>query len=169
MSPKTRATLATLLFTLAGTSSFFGKQVWETPLGILLAVIFALLVMHTFFSVRFFSALVKSDSIQQVIDAILVALYLFLAFSMDDATTFFFVGFGLFSIATLKYIFLLKHVLYQKPLWRKIWIDLVGAVAWGMAFAGALLGFAGESAWALAIAFFLANAYLLLINPMYRL
>ena len=169
MSPTHRALLTTLLFTCAGVFSFFVQHVWEEPLGILLVVLYGLLVIHTFFSVRFFSALFKLDATQQVIDAILVALYLFLAFSMRDAVIFFLIGFGLFSIATLKYVLLLPHGLHRDALWRKIWIDLAGAAAWGAGAGGVWLGYGEESTFVLVVSFGIANIYLLIMRPVYRL
>jgi len=168
MSPSARAFLATIIFAVAGISSFFTSRIWLESVGVLLAVIYALLVINTFFSIRFFSSLLPSDLLQKIIDTILVAFYLSLTFSMNDEVRFFLLASGLFLLASVKYVLLLKHTSYTKILWRKIRIDLVGAVSCAAALVGTLLGYSLESAWIFVIGFGILSVYLLLTDPAYH-
>lgn len=168
MSPDIRASLATIIITLAGVYGFILDGVWQSDVGVPLAVFYFLLVVNTFFSVRFFSSLIALDAGQHIIDAILLVFYVLIAFSMDNGIAFFFFTLCLFLIASLKYILLLKHAVHAKILWRKIRINLTGAAGCGIAMSGVLLGHPLESAWTMAVAFGIANVYLLLIKPMYH-
>ncbi|MBI2612939.1 hypothetical protein HYW59_03985 [Candidatus Kaiserbacteria bacterium] len=169
MSSTLRAGLATIIFAIAGLASFYFEQIWWEPTGIPLAVFYALLILNTFFSVRFFSSLLPADLLQKVIDTVLLAFYLLLAFSMNDEVRFFLIALGLFLVASVKYVFLLKHTSYEKILRRKIRVNLVGAAACGAAWGGVVLGYPLESVWMAVVAFAIANIHLLLIRPIYVL
>lgn len=168
MSPTTRASLAASFFTLLGIISFFFGGIWRSDVGLPLAIFYFLLVANTFFSIRFFSSLITLDTGQHIIDAILLVFYVLIALSMDNGVAFFFSATCLFLIASLKYVLLLKHATHAKILWRKIRINLIGAAACTLTLGGILLGHPLASVWAMAIAFGVANVYLLLIKPMYH-
>src|SRR3989344_415830 len=128
INPAAKSVLATSAFSLAGIISVLFYSV-VSPFLLPHSIIYALLVLNTYFSIRFWSALQPQDSRQFLIDAILVLAYLALAFSMGEP--------AYFAFAAL-------------PL-------------------GLFLGYALEATWIFAIGFALANVYLLLIKPMYRL
>lgn len=169
MSPIHRASLAAVIFAIAGVANFISGHVWQEPVGIALFAFYALLILNTFFSIRFFSSLVPSDDTQKIVDSILFLVYIALAFSMDNEIVFLIIVTSLFLVASLKYVLLLKHTAYRKVLSRKIRLNLIGATACGAAIVGSLLGHTLESAWVLSVVFGLANVYLLFIRPMYRL
>lgn len=169
MFPQIRARLATTLFILAGVSSFFAGEIWQPHIEAPLAVFYVLLVVNTFFSIRFFSHLFGFDVKQEIIDAVLFGLYLLLAYSMRDTAAFFFSALLLFVVAILKYVLLLEHGIHLDILRRKIRINILGACACCAALYGIFLGHPLESAWVIALVFGVANVYLLAIRPMYRL
>jgi fatty acid desaturase len=55
-----------------------------------------------------------------------------------------------------------------RTLWRKMAIDSLGGLLCLVALIGALSGYEIESTWALALVFLVANVFLLLVQPMYR-
>lgn len=167
-NPTIKAWVATLAFSLAGiTSLFFAAPIssYLLPHGIFYAV----LVINTFLSIRFFSALAPENHSQMAIDIVLVLLYLALAFSIGRPLTFAFFALCLFIAASSKYPLLLLVILQTDVLKRKILIDLMGTAACAAILAATILGYAFEAAWAAAIGFTFANVYLLRVKPMYRL
>lgn len=167
-NPTAKAVLATTVFSLAGiVSALFYSVV--SPFLLPHFIIYALLVINTYFSIRFWAALQPNDIRQFLIDAVLVVAYLALAFSMGEPTYFAFAAFTLFALATFKYVLMRGRTLYEAIVEHKTGIDTLGALACAALIAGVLLGFELEATWLFAIGFALANIYLLLINPMYRL
>ncbi len=167
-NPAAKAWMATAAFALFGiASALFFSLVTEFLLPH--SIFYALLVLNTFFSVRFFSGILVPSSRQFVVDAALVILYAALAYSLGNPAGFPLAATALFGFASLKYIIELGSNPYTAVLKRKITIDLLGAAFCAAIFVGALFGYPLESAWAFATIFALANVYLLLIRPMYRL
>lgn len=167
-NPTAKSVLATAVFSLAGiVSALFYSVV--SPFLLPHVVIYALLVLNTYFSIRFWSALQPQDSRQFFIDAVLVVAYLALAFSIGEPTYFAFAAFALFSLATFKYVLMRGRTSYEAVVERKTGIDALGALACAVLIIGMLLGYALEATWLFAIGFTLANVYLLLIKPMYRM
>src|SRR3990172_11302373 len=96
-NPTVKTWTATIAFSLAGTiSALFYSTV--SPFLLPHFIIYAVLVVNTYFSIRFWSALQPQDSRQFLIDAILVLAYLALAFSIGEPTYFAFAAFALFSL-----------------------------------------------------------------------
>ena len=167
-NPTVKTWTATIAFSLAGTiSALFYSTV--SPFLLPHFIIYAVLVVNTYFSIRFWSALQPQDSRQLLIDAVLVAAYLTLAFSMGEPTHFPLALAALFVLATFKYVLMRGRILYEAVVERKIRIDALGALACAVLIVGAFLGYAFEAAWLFALGFALANVYLLFIRPMYRL
>ena len=167
-NPTVKTWTATIAFSLAGTiSALFYSTV--SPFLLPHFIIYAVLVVNTYFSIRFWSGLQPKDSRQLLIDAVLVAAYLALAFSMGEPTYFPLALAALFVLATFKYVLMRGHTPYEPVVERKIRIDALGALACAVLIGGAFLGYAFEAAWLFALGFALANVYLLLIKPMYRL
>lgn len=168
ITPAAKSVLATTAFSLAGiVSALFYSVV--SPFLLPHFIIYALLVFNTYFSIRFWSALQPADIRQTLIDGVLVLAYLALAFSMGEPTYFVFAAFALFALATFKYVLMRGRTPYEAIVERKTGIDALGALACAVLIAGVLLGFALEATWLFAIGFALANVYLLLVKPMYRL
>jgi hypothetical protein len=161
-----RALAATLAFAIAGLLGFvFAPQPWE--LRAPNTVFYAVLVLNTFYSIRFFDALPPQNRDERVIDAVLAVLYLALAAAIGWPVAFAVVATLLFAAATAKYVLLLPVMDRHDILTRKILIDGLGLLMCLAALAGTLLADPLWSAWGAAIVFALANVYLLRIRPMY--
>lgn len=130
-------------------------------------IFFAILLINTVYSVRFFGPMIHRDGWQWAADATLLSIYGLLMWSLGDSVWFSFFVTILFIVATLKYV-LGRHSIPSHVLHRKVIIDLSGALMGSAALGASLLGYANESAWVLAGVFALANMYLLFIRPMYR-
>ena len=167
-NPTAKSIFATSAFSLAGIVSLLFYSV-VSPFLLPHFIIYALLVLNTYFSIRFWSALQPKDSRQLLIDSVLVVTYLALAFSMGEPTYFSFTAFALFALATVKYVLMRGRTSYEAVVERKTGIDALGALACAALTLGLFLGYALEATWLFAIGFTLANVYLLLIKPMYRL
>ena len=167
-NPTAKSVLATGVFSLAGIISALFYSV-VSPFLLPHFIIYALLVFNTYFSIRFWSALQPNDLRQALIDVVLVAAYLALAFSMGEPAYFAFAAFTLFALATFKYVLMRGRTPYEAVVERKTGIDALGALACAALTLGLFLGYALEATWLFAIGFALANVYLLLIKPMYRL
>ena len=167
-NPAVKAWLATVTFSLAGLISLF---FFATVSRYLLphAALYSILVLNTFFSVRFFAGILAVSVRQTVVDGVLVVLYVALAYSLGDASALPLAATCLFAVAAVKYIIELGSNPHTAVLRRKISIDFLGAALCAAALAGTILGYPFESAWALAGIFALANVYLLAVKPMYRL
>lgn len=167
--PTLRALIIVTVFCLAGffgwyTSDEEGK--WAFPF----LIFYGVLTLNSYFSIRFFSTITSpEDTLQRTIDLALVFLYLLLAYVIYEPDYFFPVALLLFIVATGKYVCMTGNIPYPKTLKKKIFIDSMGILLCFFAFMTALLGHPLLAAWVLAVVFAVANIYLLLINPMYRL
>src|SRR3990167_5981304 len=103
MNPAAKSALVASAFSLAGIISALFYSV-VSPFLLPHFIIYAVLVVNTYFSIRFWSALQPQDSRQLLIDAVLVAAYLTLAFSMGEPTYFPLALAALFVLATFKYV-----------------------------------------------------------------
>ena len=167
-NPTVKTWTATIAFSLAGLISvLFYASV--SPVLLPHVIFYAVLVVNTFFSVRFFSHIAPENKSQFAIDTVLVILYLALASSMGYPFTFAFFALCLFIAASSKYPLLLLVISQTNVLKRKILIDLMGTAACAAVLGATVAGYPLEAAWAAAIGFTLGNVYFLLINPMYRL
>lgn len=168
MNSTAKSWLATSAFALAGiTAALFYSAV--SPLLLPHFIIYAVLVVNTFFSIRFWGALQPDDSRQFLADAVLVAAYFALAFSMGQPAYFALAAFGLFVLATFKYMLMRGRTPHGALVEHKIFLDALGALSCAVLIGGTFSGLALESAWLFAAGFSLANVYLLFIRPMYRL
>ncbi len=167
--PMKRALLSTGFFASAGILSFF----FFAPSNLVLwpnTLFYAVIVLNTFFSVRFFARITPHSWTQSVVDGVLVLIYLALALSLGREWAFPFFALCIFVAAPIKYVLMLGKIPHSDLLRRKLLIELLGA---GLCTAALLcavfLGYPLTAAWTLAIIFSLANIYLLAIRPMYRL
>ncbi len=166
--PTTKAAVATLVFSLVGVVSFFAYAVLSSYL-LPHMIFYTVLVINTFFSIRFFSRIAPENTSQVVIDVILIVLYCALALSMGRPMEFAFLALCLFIAASIKYPLLLRVILQTQVLKKKTLIDLIGTMTCAGVLGATILGYAFEAAWVAALGFTLANIYLLFIRPMYRL
>lgn len=163
-----KADSATLAFACAGLWGWLART--PQPADLPLAVFYAVLLVNTRCSIAFFSGIIPRRARgQRSIDLVLALLYVALAGSLHRPIPFAALTCLLFLVATLKYLALLDSVPYRATLIRKIRIDLCGAVMAAAAAAGMMLYRVTDTAWALAFAFALANLYLLVVEPMYRI
>jgi hypothetical protein len=167
MNPRTRAVVASVLFTLAGIWAIFAHGI-SSEFVFPQLLFYVVLTINTFFSVRFYAAFTPVLWFQTFIDGVLVFSYIALAFSIGTALPFSIAALVIFTVAPIKYAHLLKKTPYDATLRRKILIDILGTVLCGTTVLLTLVGFELQAAWLLAIAFAVANIYLLIINPMYR-
>jgi hypothetical protein len=131
-------------------------------------IFYLILLLNTFFSIRFFFPLIERDWKQLLVDGLLIAQYILLVYAIGAPIFFPFLLLIFFTTATLKYALALPG-LHPFVLRRKIIIDLLGVLLSAATLGGVLIGYPLESTWGLVGVFALANAYLLLIRPMYRL
>jgi hypothetical protein len=162
-----REVLATALFGTAGIAGLLlSNAEWSARAPT--ALFYAVLVVNTWFSVRFFSRLPPIDRDESAIDGLLTILYVGLAFAIGRNVPFLAVATVLFFAAVSKYALLLRIMDLPRTLKRKMAIDALGGLLCLVALVGALLGYEVESTWALALVFLAANVFLLLVQPMYR-
>ena len=168
MAPAVKAWLAVSVFSLIGLGTLF----FRAPHGPTLVphvFFFAVLIINTFYSIRFYADIQPDDLAQKVIDGGLVLCYFALALSLGNAVAFAFWALALFTTAAPKYVFMLGAVPYLKLLRKKALLDSLGALSCLLLLGFTLLGFPVLSACVFAILFAVANVYLLVIRPMYRL
>jgi glycosyltransferase involved in cell wall biosynthesis len=140
---------------------------WHKAIPLL--IFYLVLIFNTFFSIRAFSRIAPStDSIQRIIDFILVTLYLAMSLNVDNAFYFFYFVMLIFIISSLKYIHQLKVSLYPEVFKKKLIIDLFGTLASALALGGIILGYDKSSIWTWVIIFVLANIILFTLWPYYR-
>lgn len=167
-NPTVKALVVTVAFSLTGLLTLLYRAP-QVPELLPQTIFYAVLVLNTFFSVRFYSALQPKNVSQFVIDAVLVAAYLALALSLGRPIPFAFAALCLFILAPQKYALMLGLIPNTALLRNKILIDLSGAMLSAAVLGATLAGYAFASALVFVILFTLANIYLLFIRPMYRL
>lgn len=128
-NPHTKAVAVTVVFALF---ALVGFLVNGAPIASF-AILYALMLVHTYYSVRCFAALTEHhDRQQNMIDTALVFSYLGLALSMKDAS-FWIWWIVLFLLAAVKYATMIGRVAHPRLLRRKLLADLGGA-AFGVLF-----------------------------------
>jgi hypothetical protein len=161
-----RAIVATVVFTIALIAAFLlVPQPWAARLPN--AVFYAVLVLNTFYSVRYFDAQPPQDRDERVIDTLLAVDYLALAAAIGAPLWFALLSALLFALSIGKYVLLLPVLDHPQPLHRKIRINSLGLAVCLATALGVWLVDPLRSAWAQAILFAAANVYLLWINPLY--
>jgi hypothetical protein len=171
LHPRTKALAVCAFFIIAGVIGWYFAEAKspDTWTIIPLLIFYATLTLNTYPSVKLFSSITHmEDMTQRLLDLLVVIAYLTLAYAFGNPLLFFMANLFIFILAPLKYIHLLGRIPHSRLLKRKITIDLLGTLLAACVLAGALLGYATYSAWALASIFAIANLYWLLLNPMYR-
>jgi hypothetical protein len=166
--PRIRAIGATALFSLMGLVSFL----WFAPVNAFSvphAIFYLLLVSNTYFSVKCFASITPPLLSQIIIDGVLIFIYAATAATIGWSLLFPLAVAVLFGVATIKYVLLLGTIRHERLLRRKVGIDLMGTLFALAIFSAAQFGYELAAAWLFACVFLLANIYLLLIKPMYRM
>jgi hypothetical protein len=141
---------------------------WRASLP--LGIFFAFLILNTYPSLRLFSSLVPMEDGKHALADLMIALiYVFLAASFADPQRFALCATVLFLVAAGKYGLMLYDIPHPKLLERKIRVDLLGALLCCSVLAAMNAGYVFQASWFLAIIFALANVYVLMIRPLYRL
>ncbi len=162
-----KAMVSTALFILVGLVSIWQMSFWAASMPLI--IFYFTLIVNTYFSIRCFADLVPRGNLpQQLIDLVLGAIYIILAFNLSNQLTFILAATLLFAVATLKYILLFPLIGYSAFLQRKIFIDCLGIIACALALGAVLLSYGLLVSWLWAIIFIIANIYLLFIKPMYN-
>ncbi len=132
-----KASVVTVLFAVFGIIGLVTNYFVQSH-----AILFALLLVHTFFSVRCFSALIDpKDKRQIAVDSLLVISYLGLALSIG--TEYYLLWWVvLFIFASLKYVLLIGRLHYPILLRRKLTADIGGiGFGFGMQYMWVFFGF----------------------------
>lgn len=164
--PLFKAVVVSLFFATAGVIGYL----WYPGHGLpILGVFYATLTVNTFVSMLFYANLFPSLSpLEWACELLLVALYVALAGALNAIPLFEAIALTMFVVATLKYTHLLRRGEHLPTLKKKITIDLLGILLCTLCLIAALCGFALQSAYILTVTFVLANIYLLIVSPMYR-
>lgn len=145
-------------------------MVSDTVAALPLELFYTVLLVNTYFSIRCFSAIIpRGNRRQQIVDVTLVALYVMLPASFGSTLWFMVFTLLLFVVATFKYILLLEIMAQRQLLRKKIMADGVGTVACLVVLGGVLAGYPLLATYLWLAVFIIANIYLLIINPLYRL
>ncbi len=166
-SPQQKASCVTIGFAAAGIIAAY-TEINDWIAAAPLIIFYITLLINTYFCVRTFATLVPPrDRRQQIFDALLGTTYIILALTLPSPLFFAFTATLLFAIATLKYVALTYAIGHSAFLQRKIFIDGTGTLACILTIGGVFVGqpLLATSLWALA--FVIANIYLLVVNPMY--
>jgi hypothetical protein len=167
-TPHTKALLAVFLFSLSSIAGAFARLP-VTPDMIPLLVFHALLLINTFFSIRCFAAITpQNNMLQNILDSIIGGIYLAIPFAFHSPLLFVSGTALLFTVATLKYIFLQQLLGGTRLLRRKLVADAGGAVLCLAALGGIWLGYTALATALWVGIFFCANIYLLIIAPLYK-
>lgn len=168
-TPPLKAFLGAALFSVMAVFSwiFF---VEDKLLSLPLLIFYAALMVHTYFSIRLFSAIApRGNFTQTFFDFLLFLVNTGMALALANPLLFLFLNLLLFIVAPVKYSFLLGVVNHPKLLKRKIIVDLLGALAAALSLGVFLVGYEHKAVWGLLIAFSIASVYLFFIRPLYRL
>jgi len=171
MHPKRRAVLNASIFT--GFCAFLlvitAARSFHLPAAPALIICYVLLLVATYFSVRCFDSITPPhDPIQIILDLVLGALYVCIAWSVGDPGLFTLAMTAMFSLSVIKYALILetKHFRVVR---RKVFFNALGTVFCLAATVGVRLWdpVLVTSLWTAGFA--LAHAYLLFVRPLYRL
>ncbi len=129
---------------------------------------YILLLINSFFSIKFFLKIIPRNTFQNIIDVILIIFYILIALNLGNGIFFTLYLAMFFALAVLKYTRLLNLVNQPKLLRRKITANTLGILLALAAYFGILNGYETVSLWAMTIVFAVANVYYLFVKPLYR-
>lgn len=161
---QTKAVIITAVFSVFG---LFGWYIADWVIALPLAIVYGLLMVQTYFSLRLFFQLIDpNDKRQQAIDILLALEYLLLALSMLDAFFFYYVWTGFFITTVMKYVLLVGSFPHPRLLRRKLVANVLG-IAMGLFVASLSWFFFSYHAWIGVILFGGACLYYLVLRPLY--
>jgi hypothetical protein len=135
-----------------------------------LVLLYAGIELNTYPSICCFQTLAPSRNVvQYALDAILVVLYLLMAWNIGVTIVFTFLCGCMFVVAALKYAHMLGAVEYDKLLRDKIIVDLLGAFCAFLVLPLILVFPNPAILWAWAGAFWLAQYWIFVVRKLYRL
>jgi hypothetical protein len=134
-----------------------------------LTIFYILLLINSYFSIKFFAKIIPDIWPQRILNTVLALFYVVLAYYLDDPIFFVLTLALFFALATLKYVQLLRIVKHQPHLFKsKITADCLGVVLSIVTLGGIIRGYLEQSLWMLVIVFVIANVWTLLLFPLYR-
>lgn len=167
---KRKAMLATAAFTVIGI--IFAFTVKNPAYALPALILYAGLVINTYFSIRCFSSITPENySMQDVVDIMLGVLFISLATAFNNIQNFLTIGLFLFELAVVKYVLLLRTagVGYHALIRKKILLEMLGVISGSLGLTLALFGYSFASIWFLALLLLGANIYLILLRPFYKI
>lgn len=167
---KRKAVFGTAGFALFGILFLFTVKNFSYSLPAL--ILYAGLVINTYFSIRCFSSITPDkNKTSKIVDIGLVVLYFVLASTFNNIENFLMITVFLFELAVLKYIVLLRISApeYRGLVQKKILLDMLGVISCSLALTAALLGYSFFSIWFPALLLLGANIYLIILRPFYRI
>ena len=162
-----RAVVATLFFVLCG---LFAMSTIGNAWGVAwpLVVFYFLLVLNTYFSIRYFSIIISPVIPSQIaVDTVLTVFTLLLLTALKDPLSFNVILTALFATAVLKYVIAIPVTEYPVLLHRKIRVDALGVLASSLATFGVASGHATTTVLVWAAIFAGANIHVILLRPLY--
>jgi hypothetical protein len=127
----------------------------------------ALLLLHTFFSIRCFASIAPRPTAAQILlDGVLVGFYVFLPFQFADPTRYLCASIALFLVAIIKYALMLGTPGWTMLLTHKMILDLLASLTCGAALAGLMAGVPHVLSWWLGV-FFISHIYILAVRKFY--
>lgn len=134
-----------------------------------LVVFYGLLVWNDYFSIKHYSKIVPPHKhSQMIIDAALVVLHFLLVFSFNYPRDFYLVTTILFILAGLKYSYDIDIIESPWRLFRKIKIDIMGALASAVATTGIIFGYTWSATITWTIIFAVASIYVICVDSLYK-
>jgi hypothetical protein len=127
----------------------------------------ALLLIHTFFSIRCFASVAPRPTAAQILmDGVLVVFYVCLPFQFGDPARYLYVSALLFLVAIVKYALMLGAPGRTMLLTQKMILDLLAAMTCVAALVGVRAGVPQVLGWWLG-AFLIAHIYILAVRRFY--
>ncbi len=163
-----RALAAGLGFSLMGVFALLLRAP-STPELLPDLIFYGVLVLHTYFSVRYFSHLIPQDSWQVVTDIALVAIYFALALALGDGFRFLFLALCLFGVATLEYAPSLGRAHLRALMRRKIKYEIGGMALAAYSIILAAVANQAIGAWFFAVVYAAVTFNILFNERMYSL
>jgi hypothetical protein len=166
VSPTARAFIVVMTCGAATALQLPRIENWSIATPLLL--FYVLLLIHTFFSIRCFSAVIPaSPTSQRVIDTILLILYLALTFLFEYAFAFTATLIIFFALSTLKY-----HLAPPSPhhahILRKARINALALMPIAAVALGAYAGYSPAALWGGLAIYLAVSVYLFWIRPLYH-
>lgn len=167
---KRKAIFGTATFAIFGI--LFALTVKNLAYSLPALILYAGLVINTYFSIRCFSSITpENDNMAKIVDIGLAVLYFVLASAFNNIQNFLMVAVFLFELAVIKYIMLLRISApeHRNLVQKKILLDMLGVISSSLALTLTLLGYSFFPIWFLALLLLSADIYLIILVPFYKI